>query len=126
MRKLTIPFILSVCFCLAAHADDQNLAAKTGNTVKKAAKETGQTVKHVAKATGRTLKHGTQATERTVGKGLKKTGNSLEKAGGEATASASHHRRIKRSSAETKASPSPTAASSPRETPSPTPMNSPA
>lgn len=126
MRKSAFLFFASIFVFLAARADDQNPVQKAGNTVEKAATETGQTVEHGAKATGRTLKHGTQAAERTVGKGLKNAGNGLEKAGGESTASASHHRRIKRSSAETKASPSATAASSRRETPSPTPMSSPA
>jgi hypothetical protein len=125
MRKSAFLFCLSIFVCLAARADDQNPLQKAGNTVDKAATETGQTVEHGAKATGRTLKHGTQATERTVGKGLKNAGNSLEKAGEKGTASTSHHRKMKRSSVETKESPSPTAASTPHETPAPTPLSSP-
>ena len=81
MKKYTIPFMLALCLCVAAQADDQYPVEKTAHTVKKTANRAGGTIEHGAEATGRTLKHATQATERTVGKELKKTGNSLQRAG---------------------------------------------
>jgi hypothetical protein len=143
MTRVTIPLVFAVCLCLAARAEDQNPvekagttvengAKKTGRTIQHGAQATGRTVEHGAQATGRTLKHGTQATERTVGKEFRKTGNSLERAGG--VASRSHrrtstehtyassktaHRPAPMSSPRPQASPAPGAPAAPNATPAP-------
>src|SRR5271166_2508648 len=113
MRHFALITILSLGVSFALRADDQGPVEKTGKTVEKAAVKTGQTVEH-----------GAQATERTVGKELKKTGNTLEKAGNGTTGFHRRHARTKGSTAKASPSPSPKPESSPSGSPAPTPAES--
>jgi hypothetical protein len=96
MRNYVLISILALGVPLSLKAQEQNPVEKTGKTVE-----------HGAEATGQTIQHGVQATERTVGKELKKTGNTLEKAGH--GRSAKQHIRAKHRAVEPSVSSSPAA-----------------
>ena len=81
MKNILMLLMIVMFSVQPVHAEEEGVAHKTGEGIKKGGDAAGRGVEKGVDATGRGLKKGADATGRGIEKGLNATGRGLKKAG---------------------------------------------